>query len=242
MSTTTAEQNMETTTPSLEDVRDWTGDLEGARARLAEAEAAEAELRGQIGAAAAAGKDAAGLQADLREAAQEREAQEAAVEHLEERIREGRPAALQELARGRLQTIKKKAGGLVGEYARKVERLEEARERFLELAHDVKATPEHLKALRLEAQILGLPFDLPVPNLRTLPQDVAKRANRAAAVARPPEVGRESMWMAVSSKLRSGDYMAAARSLAHIVAQLFEGEESPTPELLEEADSGEAQP
>lgn len=139
------------------------------RDMLAEKRQRIEELDEEIAAKLAEGLEPNGLREERRESRELVRDLAGALPVIRERLREDKLAALREEAEGRLQSIKKAAGGLAGETPRREEKARELLHKLVAQLNWLYSVSDRRRLLETEAGLLAAAFDLEVPELKDVP-------------------------------------------------------------------------
>ena len=188
-----------TETPTLDEVEELEGRVQGIRGRRDWVRRRLRELSAGLGSLLAEGlgeaPEAEALRDERGSLRDELEELDAALPELERLIEEGRDRALREAARDRLRQIARARGELEETYDQDVARVEEAARAFLRAVEQVNERYERLLGLEREAEALAGRFALPrLAQERVVPP--ANREDLREAVAVSDTVGLRKRMLA----------------------------------------------
>lgn len=208
--------------------------LEEIRAALEEARERKQKLDERIGEAELERdtERADELREERREAAELVSDLEGVVPAARQRVEEAEYKALRSAAQERVQSAKKKAGGLHGDRDRRIEQAREAQEKYREAVEALADIYPRQRALKAEITVLCREFGLEVPELKMVPPTPADDALLELTDFNPGAVRREAdskrqYASGIENKWSQGKRSSALQEVRELT------EDSPTPELLE---------
>lgn len=220
----------QTKTWTLREIEKQRATLADLRQRVEDLTTREEEIQGQVATALADGEDASDLKAELAETRELREDLVAVEPVLAARIQARHHLALQALAADRLQAIKKKVGGLVGEAPRRAEKARELAEKLvaqLDWLADVKGRRGVLDA---EARLLEAAFGLERPDFKSFDADPARAWLAVKRSVNRVQPKADRVVLSIRRATQPGEFHRAARKLVSVLGNF--DETTPTPDLV----------